>query len=125
MPLSNGKNARICVYRHLKRIINSILALGIAPRQYPATFSLIAKCFLQVCTERGWREYASENNVFKDRWNLWWRSGGFPTSHYRPLLPWQVTMQSVYVVFLKSLIIPFIQFPFNYSRLFNLAKLNK
>ncbi|XP_011690039.1 PREDICTED: probable tubulin polyglutamylase TTLL2 [Wasmannia auropunctata] len=44
---------------------------------------------VQVCTERGWREYAGENNVFKDRWNLWWRSGGFPTSHYRPLLPWQ------------------------------------
>ncbi|XP_011872996.1 PREDICTED: probable tubulin polyglutamylase TTLL2 isoform X1 [Vollenhovia emeryi] len=44
---------------------------------------------VQVCTERGWREYAGENNVFKDRWNLWWRSGGFPASHYRPLLPWQ------------------------------------
>ncbi|EZA59113.1 probable tubulin polyglutamylase TTLL2 isoform X2 [Ooceraea biroi] len=44
---------------------------------------------IQVCTERGWREYAGENNVFKDRWNLWWRSGGFPTSHYRLLLPWQ------------------------------------
>ncbi|XP_018349366.1 PREDICTED: probable tubulin polyglutamylase TTLL2 [Trachymyrmex septentrionalis] len=44
---------------------------------------------VQVCTERGWREYAGENNVFKDRWNLWWRSGGFPTSHYRPLFPCQ------------------------------------
>ncbi|XP_076662474.1 putative tubulin polyglutamylase TTLL2 [Halictus rubicundus] len=43
---------------------------------------------VQVCTERGWREYAGDNNVFKDRWNLWWRSGGFPSPHYRPL-PWQ------------------------------------
>ncbi|XP_012239412.1 probable tubulin polyglutamylase TTLL2 isoform X2 [Bombus vosnesenskii] len=44
---------------------------------------------IQVCTERGWREYTGENNVFKDRWNLWWRSGGFPLPHYKLLLPWQ------------------------------------
>ncbi|XP_015121898.1 probable tubulin polyglutamylase TTLL2 [Diachasma alloeum] len=45
---------------------------------------------VQVCTERGWREYAGDtNNAFKDRWNLWWKSGGFPTSHYKSLLPWQ------------------------------------
>ncbi|CAK9832164.1 Probable tubulin polyglutamylase TTLL2 [Anthophora retusa] len=44
---------------------------------------------VQVCTERGWREYTGENNVFKDRWNLWWRSGGFPLPHYKLLLPWQ------------------------------------
>ncbi|KAK0179246.1 hypothetical protein PV327_008053 [Microctonus hyperodae] len=44
---------------------------------------------MQVCTERGWREYTSENSGFKDRWNLWWKSGGFATSHYRSLLPWQ------------------------------------
>ncbi|XP_066601298.1 probable tubulin polyglutamylase TTLL2 isoform X2 [Prorops nasuta] len=44
---------------------------------------------VQVCTERGWREYAGDNNVFKDRWNLWWRSGGFPSAHCRPPLSWQ------------------------------------
>ncbi|XP_043270520.1 probable tubulin polyglutamylase TTLL2 isoform X2 [Venturia canescens] len=45
---------------------------------------------IQVCTERGWREYTGENNAFnKDCWNLWWRSGGFPSSHYKSLLPWQ------------------------------------
>ncbi|XP_047350941.1 probable tubulin polyglutamylase TTLL2 isoform X2 [Vespa velutina] len=44
---------------------------------------------VQVCTERGWREYAGENNVFKDRWNLWWRSGGFPFTQFKPLFPWQ------------------------------------
>ncbi|XP_043668074.1 probable tubulin polyglutamylase TTLL2 isoform X1 [Vespula pensylvanica] len=44
---------------------------------------------VQVCTERGWREYAGENNVFKDRWNLWWRSGGFPLTQFKPLFPWQ------------------------------------
>ncbi|KAF7992710.1 hypothetical protein HCN44_005054 [Aphidius gifuensis] len=39
---------------------------------------------VQVCTERGWREYTGDNNnAFKDRWNLWWKSGGFPTSHYK------------------------------------------
>ncbi|XP_014214951.1 probable tubulin polyglutamylase TTLL2 [Copidosoma floridanum] len=44
---------------------------------------------LQVCMERGWREYTGESNVFKDRWNLWWKSGGFSQSHYKSLLPWQ------------------------------------
>nr|XP_003707060.1 PREDICTED: probable tubulin polyglutamylase TTLL2 isoform X1 [Megachile rotundata] len=44
---------------------------------------------MQVCTERGWREYTGENNVFRDRWNLWWKSGGFPLPYYKPLLPWQ------------------------------------
>ncbi|XP_075233599.1 putative tubulin polyglutamylase TTLL2 [Lycorma delicatula] len=45
---------------------------------------------LQVCLERGWREY-NENGVLKDNWNLWWRTGGFPTSHYKQLKPWQFT----------------------------------
>nr|XP_034186071.1 probable tubulin polyglutamylase TTLL2 isoform X1 [Osmia lignaria] len=44
---------------------------------------------IQICTERGWREYTGENNVFRDRWNLWWKSGGFPLPYYKPLLPWQ------------------------------------
>ncbi|XP_001600453.1 probable tubulin polyglutamylase TTLL2 isoform X1 [Nasonia vitripennis] len=44
---------------------------------------------VQVCTERGWREYTGDNNVFKDRWNLWWKSGGFSQTHYKSLLPWQ------------------------------------
>ncbi|KAL7305881.1 hypothetical protein TKK_0001889 [Trichogramma kaykai] len=44
---------------------------------------------VQVCTERGWREYSGDNNSFKDRWNLWWKSGGFPQNHYKSLLPWQ------------------------------------
>ncbi|XP_012272685.1 probable tubulin polyglutamylase TTLL2 isoform X2 [Orussus abietinus] len=42
----------------------------------------------EVCTERGWREYTGET-AFRDRWNLWWRTGCFPLSHYRTLLPWQ------------------------------------
>ncbi|XP_046419628.1 probable tubulin polyglutamylase TTLL2 [Neodiprion fabricii] len=46
---------------------------------------------VQVCTERGWREYTGDNMTLKDRWNLWWRSGGFPSNHYKTLLPWQFT----------------------------------
>ncbi|XP_024939169.1 probable tubulin polyglutamylase TTLL2 isoform X2 [Cephus cinctus] len=46
---------------------------------------------VQVCTERGWREYTGDGSSFRERWNLWWRSGGFPLSHYRTLLPWQFT----------------------------------
>ncbi|XP_018564642.1 probable tubulin polyglutamylase TTLL2 [Anoplophora glabripennis] len=39
----------------------------------------------QVCLERGWREYTSEN----DNWNLWWRTTGFPVSHHRSIYAWQ------------------------------------
>nr|XP_018900507.1 PREDICTED: probable tubulin polyglutamylase TTLL2 [Bemisia tabaci] len=45
---------------------------------------------LQVCQERGWREY-NDNGLFKDNWNLWWRTNGFPASHYRQLKKWQFT----------------------------------
>ncbi|XP_065339893.1 probable tubulin polyglutamylase TTLL2 isoform X2 [Cloeon dipterum] len=45
---------------------------------------------LQVCLERGWREH-SESGVVKDNWNLWWRTTGFPMSHYKQLKPWQYT----------------------------------
>ncbi|XP_059474850.1 probable tubulin polyglutamylase TTLL2 isoform X4 [Neocloeon triangulifer] len=45
---------------------------------------------LQVCLERGWREH-SECGVIKDNWNLWWRTTGFPMSHYKQLKPWQYT----------------------------------
>ncbi|XP_058804939.1 probable tubulin polyglutamylase TTLL2 [Phymastichus coffea] len=44
---------------------------------------------VQVCTERGWREYAGDSSVLKERWNLWWKSGGFSLSSYKSLLPWQ------------------------------------
>ncbi|KAJ8913513.1 hypothetical protein NQ315_017063 [Exocentrus adspersus] len=39
----------------------------------------------QVCLERGWREYTSEN----DNWNLWWRTTGFPVSHHKSIYSWQ------------------------------------
>ncbi|XP_033213245.1 probable tubulin polyglutamylase TTLL2 isoform X2 [Belonocnema kinseyi] len=44
---------------------------------------------VQVCTERGWREYTGDNASFKDRWNLWWKSGGFSQSYYKTLHPGQ------------------------------------
>ncbi|XP_022919219.1 probable tubulin polyglutamylase TTLL2 [Onthophagus taurus] len=40
----------------------------------------------QVCLERGWREYNSENG---DHWNLWWRTSGFSVSHHKSLYAWQ------------------------------------
>ncbi|XP_046665565.1 probable tubulin polyglutamylase TTLL2 [Homalodisca vitripennis] len=45
---------------------------------------------LQVCLERGWREY-NESAPLKDNWNLWWRTSGFPLNHYKQLKPWQFT----------------------------------
>ncbi|XP_046393591.1 probable tubulin polyglutamylase TTLL2 [Ischnura elegans] len=44
----------------------------------------------QVCLERGWRDH-SESSSFRDRWNLWWRTSGFPLSQYKQLKPWQFT----------------------------------
>ncbi|XP_011503006.1 PREDICTED: probable tubulin polyglutamylase TTLL2 [Ceratosolen solmsi marchali] len=44
---------------------------------------------VQVCIERGWREYSGHNSLFKDCWNLWWKSGGLSQAHYKSLLPWQ------------------------------------
>ncbi|XP_057326655.1 probable tubulin polyglutamylase TTLL2 [Microplitis mediator] len=44
---------------------------------------------VQVCVERGWREYTGDNSTLKDRWNLWWKSGGFSTTYYKNLLPGQ------------------------------------
>ena len=55
---------------------------------------MIGLPLLQVCTERGWREYTGDNTVFKDRWNLWWKSGGFSQTHYKSLLPWQVKIDT-------------------------------
>ncbi|XP_049840458.1 probable tubulin polyglutamylase TTLL2 [Schistocerca gregaria] len=48
---------------------------------------------LQVCVERGWREYNSEagGGAPRDTWNLWWRTSGFPLSHYKQLKAWQFT----------------------------------
>ncbi|XP_047098405.1 probable tubulin polyglutamylase TTLL2 [Schistocerca piceifrons] len=48
---------------------------------------------LQVCVERGWREYNSEAGgaAPRDTWNLWWRTSGFPLSHYKQLKAWQFT----------------------------------
>ncbi|PSN44091.1 hypothetical protein C0J52_11918 [Blattella germanica] len=45
---------------------------------------------VQVCVERGWREY-SECGVLRDSWNLWWRTTGMPLSHYKTLKTWQFT----------------------------------
>ncbi|XP_054263575.1 probable tubulin polyglutamylase TTLL2 isoform X1 [Macrosteles quadrilineatus] len=45
---------------------------------------------MQVCLERGWREY-NEGSSIKDNWNLWWRTGGFSLNHYKQLKPWQFT----------------------------------
>ncbi|KAH0567528.1 hypothetical protein KQX54_010596 [Cotesia glomerata] len=44
---------------------------------------------VQVCIERGWREYTGDNSSLKDRWNLWWKSGGFSSTYYKNLLPGQ------------------------------------
>ncbi|XP_071455806.1 probable tubulin polyglutamylase TTLL2 [Hetaerina americana] len=44
----------------------------------------------QVCLERGWRDH-SESSSFRDKWNLWWRTSGFPLSQYKQLKPWQFT----------------------------------
>ncbi|CAG9771181.1 unnamed protein product [Ceutorhynchus assimilis] len=41
----------------------------------------------QVCLERGWREYNSDNN--NENWNLWWRTTGFSTSHHKNIYAWQ------------------------------------
>ncbi|XP_019867531.1 probable tubulin polyglutamylase TTLL2 [Aethina tumida] len=41
---------------------------------------------LQVCLERGWKEY---NQDICDNWNLWWRTSGFPVSHHKNLYAWQ------------------------------------
>lgn len=59
--------------------------------------NLMKILYIQVCTERGWREYTGDNNVFKDRWNLWWKSGGFSQTNYKSLLPWQVRVARVYI----------------------------
>ncbi|XP_050501600.1 probable tubulin polyglutamylase TTLL2 isoform X2 [Diabrotica virgifera virgifera] len=40
---------------------------------------------MQVCLERGWREYNGDT----EGWNLWWRTSGFPVSHHRSLYAWQ------------------------------------
>ncbi|XP_057667585.1 probable tubulin polyglutamylase TTLL2 isoform X1 [Diorhabda carinulata] len=40
---------------------------------------------MQVCLERGWREYNGDT----ESWNLWWRTSGFPISHHRNLYAWQ------------------------------------
>ncbi|KAF6205344.1 hypothetical protein GE061_019515 [Apolygus lucorum] len=44
----------------------------------------------QVFLERGWKEF-SEDTDTKDQWNIWWRTAGFPTSHYKALKTWQFT----------------------------------
>ncbi|KAG8234640.1 hypothetical protein J437_LFUL006528, partial [Ladona fulva] len=40
--------------------------------------------------ERGWRDH-NESSSFKDKWNLWWRTSGFPLSHHKQLKQWQFT----------------------------------
>ncbi|XP_050309919.1 probable tubulin polyglutamylase TTLL2 [Anthonomus grandis grandis] len=41
----------------------------------------------QVCLERGWKEYNSENN--ENNWNIWWRTSGFSVSHHKSIYAWQ------------------------------------
>ncbi|KAJ8981724.1 hypothetical protein NQ317_003789 [Molorchus minor] len=41
---------------------------------------------MQVCSERGWKEYNPDND---SNWNVWWRSTGFPVSHHKSLYGWQ------------------------------------
>ncbi|XP_073970895.1 probable tubulin polyglutamylase TTLL2 isoform X2 [Rhodnius prolixus] len=43
-----------------------------------------------VCLERGWQEYSDEN-VTKERWNIWWRTTGFPVAQCKSLKKWQFT----------------------------------
>jgi len=56
----------------------------------------------QVCQERGWKEYEgtksgdSEWSMPADEyWNLWWKSTGFPLSHYKQQKIWQVCTKFV------------------------------
>lgn len=51
---------------------------------------------LQVCLERGWRSY-SDKSTSRRRWNLWWRTKGFPVFHCYRLDKEQVTL--VYLCF--------------------------
>ncbi|XP_014251153.1 probable tubulin polyglutamylase TTLL2 isoform X1 [Cimex lectularius] len=44
----------------------------------------------QVFLERGWQEF-TEATCTKERWNIWWRTTGFPVSHYKALKGWQFT----------------------------------
>ncbi|XP_045470829.1 probable tubulin polyglutamylase TTLL2 isoform X1 [Harmonia axyridis] len=43
----------------------------------------------QVCLERGWREYSSENG--EENWNLWWKTNSFTVAHTKSLSAWQFT----------------------------------
>ncbi|KAJ1522927.1 hypothetical protein ONE63_002066 [Megalurothrips usitatus] len=45
---------------------------------------------LQVCLERGWREYY-EGTALRDHWNLWWKTAGHSASLYKQLRTWQFT----------------------------------
>ncbi|KAK6621095.1 hypothetical protein RUM43_011401 [Polyplax serrata] len=45
---------------------------------------------IQVCMERGWREY-TESTPIKDGWNLWWKTSAFSVSQHKHLKAWQFT----------------------------------
>lgn len=45
---------------------------------------------IQVCMERGWREY-TENTPLRDNWNLWWKTSAFSVSQHKQLKAWQFT----------------------------------
>lgn len=60
-------------------------------------FIYISIIYIQVCQERGWKEYEGTKSgdsawsvPADEYWNLWWKSTGFSLSHYKQQKIWQV-----------------------------------